>query len=214
MKRAFCFDLDGTLIESLGDIVGHMNRVRQDYGFEPRPVAEVAPFIGSGVEYLAGNAIPELPAEEIPYVVTKFREYYAENPHVDGYLYEGVRDTLEILRRWPDVSLAVVTNKGSAVAERALEHYLPGFQFDCVHGPDRVSNRKPNAAHLLETLELLGCEPQNSWFIGDHEVDRICAKSAGVNFLAAGYGFGNVEVPSDRCLSSFRDFLVFVEPKL
>ena len=203
---AYIFDLDGTLIDSLGDICGHMNHVRRDFGLAERSQEELVPFIGHGVDYLAGNAIPELGPEKVDEIVTRFRDYYRSEPHVHGAIYPGVRELLsEIQAR--RAAIAVATNKASDVAEVALKHYLPEFNFQYIAGPDRVSHRKPHRAHLDEVLSKLGIQAQNAVFVGDHDVDQQCAEAAGVRFFGAGYGFGGVQVEPKFMLSKPLDLL-------
>lgn len=204
--KAVLLDLDGTLIDSLGDIAGHMNRVREHYGFAPRPSSELVPFIGHGVDTLAVNAIPELGLDKLDEIVHRFRASYAADPHVDGKVFEGVPQALTELRELGAV-LAIATNKGSHVAERCLEHYLPGHEFAVIAGPDRVSQRKPHPAHLLEVLKEISIEPKDACYVGDHDVDRDVAVAAGVDFFAASYGFGGVDVPDSEKLANFPELV-------
>lgn len=198
-------DLDGTLVHSLPDICGNVNRVREAHGLEPRPDEVLRPCIGRGVDNLIREGIPEVPEAEIPGLIAEFREQYMETPSWGGALYPGVEATLKKLRARTDIRLAVVTNKHSLVAERTLAHYLPGFVFDAVMGPDRVSRRKPEPHHILEVLVKLSLDPARTLFIGDDPVDVACADAAGVGFLAAGYGFGGVgkKVEAHRRIDAF-----------
>jgi phosphoglycolate phosphatase len=201
-------DLDGTLVDSLEDICGHLNHVRESYyGLARRPSQELRPFIGHGIQYLVKNGCPELEAGELPAVIERFRASYLERPGSGGSLYPGVRETLEWLRSRPGLKIAVVTNKHTNVAEKTLAHYLPTVSFDAIAGPDSVSRFKPDPAHLLEVASRLGVPPERSWMVGDHEVDKLCAKAAGARFLAAGYGFGRVAGESGRTLSEFSEVL-------
>lgn len=200
-------DLDGTLVHSLPDICGNVNRVRRARALEPLPDETLRPFIGRGVENLMRDSLPELDAALVPELIAEFREYYMETPSWGGALYPGVQETLQRLKARGDVRLGIVTNKHSVVAERTLQHYLPGFAFDLIAGPDRVSRRKPEPHHILEVLERLSLNPARTWFIGDDPVDVACADAAGVGFFAAGYGFGGVgsRVEPSRRLSAFSE---------
>lgn len=202
------FDLDGTLVDTLPDICAHINRVRtDDYGLKPRSAEELRAYVGHGVQYLAENAIPEVGKNEVPRIVERYRHYYLETPHVSGKPYPSVVETLKTLDRRSDVRLAIVTNKPSAVAEKTVAHYLPRVSFDFIAGPDRVSARKPDPAHLLEALARINCQPAESWYVGDHPVDRECAERAHVRFLGATYGFGGVVVEPEQQLRAFSELL-------
>ncbi len=208
MKSGIFLDLDGTLVDSLEDICGHLNRVRvEDYNLPRRSTADLRPFIGHGIAHLARQGLPELLESELPEVMERFRMYYLAAPYAGGALYPGVKETLETLQSRPELVLAVVTNKHTKVAERTLEHYLPSVRFDCVAGADRFANFKPHPDHLLEVAKLLGVSPARSWMVGDHDVDRKCAEAAGARFLAAGYGFGRVTGVPGKILAQFSDLL-------
>ena len=202
------FDLDGTLVDSLEDICGHLNAVRERYYSLPRrPSTDLRSAIGYGVDHLARQGCPELPESEMLRVIERFRASYLENPHVGGSLYPGVKETLAYLRSRPGLKLAVVTNKLTKVAESTLRHYLPGFSFDAIAGPDSVSRHKPDPAHLTEVAVKIGILARNVWMVGDHDVDRQCAEAAGAGFLAAGYGFGKVTGVPGKVLGSFDELL-------
>lgn len=208
MKSAVFLDLDGTLVDSLEDICGHLNHVRErHYGLSRRPTAELRPFIGHGVDYLMRHGCPELPETEISQVTERFRASYLAAPHAGGALYPGVQSTLEWLRKQPDLKLAIVTNKHTKVAEKTLQHYLPTIRFDAIAGADSVTRYKPHPEHLLEVAVNLGVSPAKSWMVGDHDVDRQCAEAAGARFLAAGYGFGQVTGVPGQVLAEFAELL-------
>lgn len=200
------FDLDGTLVNSLADICGNINRVREKRGLTPRPFGELTRFIGKGAEYLVAGSFPELPGSAVPELVEAYRDEYLANPFLGGSVYPGVRVTLEALRG-RGARLAVCTNKLSAVSEMTLDYYLPGFRFEAVYGPDRVSRKKPEPEHLLEPMRALGLSAGSTWFVGDDPVDAACAEAAGVGFFAAGYGFGGVKAAPESTLSAFTDLL-------
>jgi len=214
MISAIFLDLDGTLIDSLEDICGHLNRVRQRvYGLPLRPTGELRPCIGHGVDYLIKHGCPELPASEHPRVVEAFRNSYLEDPYVGGAPYAGVAETLETLRRRPGLKVSVVTNKHTKVAELTLKHYLPTITFDHVAGADSVTRFKPHPAHLLEAARKVGIDPAKGGMVmvGDHEVDRQCAEAAGARFFAAGYGFGGVKGTPGQILNAFPELLAHLK---
>jgi len=202
-RFAIVFDLDGTLVNSLPDICGNVNRVREHLGLVAWDPARIRPHIGRGVEYLLSGALPESPAVDRPRLIDLFRAFYMETPALGGATYPGVRLALERIRSSPAVALGIATNKHTRVAERTLEHYLPGLAFDAVCGADSVSRKKPDPAHLLETLGRLGVAPARACFVGDDPVDLACARAAGVTFYAAAYGFGGVEADAEGRLESF-----------
>lgn len=201
---AVLFDLDGTLINSLPDICGILNRVRGEYRLSPLPDETICRWIGRGVDHLIQGSVPEISDRQA--VIDRYRESYLENPFAGGHLYPDVR---EVLQRLKDngVRLGIATNKSSLVADRTLAYYLPGFEFEVVAGPERVSAQKPSPLHLLEPLKKMGIPPEQAWFIGDDRVDLESAAAAGVKFLAASYGFGGVKAPVSQQIQRFSELL-------
>jgi len=201
---AILFDLDGTLIHSLPDICGILNRVRGEYSLSPLPDETICRWIGRGVEHLIAGSMPEVADQKA--AIERYRDSYLENPFAGGHLYPQVRETLQHLKDG-GVRLGIATNKSSLVADRTLEYYLPGFKFEVVAGPERVSAKKPSPLHILEPLKKLGVPPEQAWFIGDDRVDLESAEGAGVKFLAAAYGFGGVKAPVSQQLQRFSEIL-------
>lgn len=199
------FDLDGTLVNSLPDIAGVVNLVRDMRGYQALSDEEVRVHIGKGVENLVRGTFPEVLPSQRPLFVEDFKKVYYETPSMGGSLYPGVSETLEKLREIPGIKLAVVTNKPTIAAERTLAHYLPDFTFDEIAGPETVTEKKPSPVHLLEVIGRLNIPKESCWYIGDDEVDLECAAGARVRFLGACYGFGSVMVPRQIALGSFSE---------
>lgn len=206
-------DLDGTLVNSLGDICGLVNRLREDSGLLPRPDSELIPCIGDGALSLMQRAVPELKEDDHVRLAQAYRDLYSVRPHWRGEVYPGVSQTLDFLRKREGVKLAVVTNKPTLSAEATLKHYLPHVAFDLVFGPERVRAQKPSPLHILDTLAALGRPAESAWFVGDSPVDQLSAEAAQVRFLAATYGFGGVTGSGPRNLRNFSEILSFLEIK-
>jgi 2-phosphoglycolate phosphatase len=202
----FLFDLDGTLVNSLQDIAGVVNWVRESEGLVPLPGDVVRSHVGKGAENLLRGCFPGHSDVDRIRLLLAFNERYLTTPSSGGELYPGVAEGLLRLKMGGG-RIAIVTNKPTLAAKRTLEHYLPGFEFEEVAGPETVSRRKPHPAHLTEVIQRLGLDLQNCCFVGDDPVDAECAASAGVAFFGACYGFGNVEVPEPQRLECFEDLL-------
>jgi len=205
-KFGVLFDLDGTLVNTLLDIVGSINAVRENHSLPTLSLETIRSHIGKGAQHLVRHCFADYPEVTVDELVAAYRNDYYENPVRGGSLYPGVRETLEALRA-KGARIGVATNKPSLLADVTLAHYLPGFKFDVVAGPERVSRHKPHPAHLTELLPKLDLAATEAWFVGDDPVDAQCAEAAGVHFLGAGYGFGRVEVSPLKRLDSFSDLL-------
>ncbi len=207
---AILFDLDGTLVNSLSDIAAVINMTRAYHGLPAVANEQVRASIGKGVEFLVQGCFPESPKDQIPEILKKHREIYLAYPHVDGELYPGVLETLTKLRSLPHYKLGVATNKPKKVAVEALQHYLPSIRFDVVAGPEDVSKRKPAREHLLEPLARLQVPPENAFYCGDDPVDFAAASAAGLQFFAAGWGFGGVKLNNSNQLDDISQLLHFL----
>ena len=206
--QAILFDLDGTLINTLPDIVGVVNRVREELGLGVRPQPEIVRYIGKGAEVLVEGCFGEvLKLHSIEALVARFRSRYYLEPHHGGHLYAGVEHTLDTLRR-SGLQIGVATNKPERAAQVTLQHYLPDFTFDIVACPENVSGKKPDPAHLTEPLQQLSVSNREAVFVGDDPVDLAAATAAGVRFFGAGFGFGNVKAP--QMLQAFTDLLDYL----
>lgn len=182
---------------------------RRFYKLGDLPQEQVRRSIGKGVEFLVKGCFPEMDSKDVPEILMKHREFYLQHPHVDGYAYPKVVETLTALRS-KGMKVGVATNKPKQVAVLTLTHYLPTFQFDVVCGPEDVSQKKPAPEHLLETLKRISVPPQAAWYCGDDPVDMACAEAAKVKFLAAGWGFGGVKGPEKTHLTDFSMILKHV----
>lgn len=191
-KKAVIFDLDGTLVHSLPDICGALNMIRARRGEPKFTETEVREHIGKGARHLVKSCFPDVVDDKALELITKeYRDNCTNHPHMGGHLYPGVKETLVELRG-RGYLLAVATNKPTAAAIASLNYYLPGFGFEWVAGPERVSEKKPHPAHLTEVMEKIGVFSVATLYVGDSQVDLEVAERAGVKFLAAGFGFGKV----------------------
>ena len=201
--KILCLDLDGTLINTLPDIASAVNDLRVHLGLERLPSEVVLKGIGKGAESLIELCFPHhRGAQNHKLLMENFREILASNPQRGGEPYPGVTSTLQRLADM-GITLAVITNKSTSVAQKTILSYFPGIPFAAVVGPESVSARKPSPRHLLEPLAELKMPVREAFFIGDDRVDFECACSAGVSFLWAAYGFGSVQVPSEQRLLHF-----------
>lgn len=181
MSRLILFDLDGTLIDSLPDIAGAINRALADWGRPQRSLAEVQRFIGSGTLKLIERACDgDIP----PGLIEAYRNYYDKHLLDQTTVYPGIR---QLLKQLKSDHLAVVTNKYQSAAERIIEHFFPDT-FDDVIGDGRFG-RKPDPAAIHYLMAHFDVSSQDTWLIGDSRVDRDAAISAGIHFIAVDWGY-------------------------
>lgn len=186
--KAVIFDLDGTLLDTLGDLHAAVNHALRAFGFPERSIDEVRRFIGNGVVKLMQRATPENTDEETDRkCLDAFREYYLIHMRDMTAPYEGVITLLEKLRA-KGIKTAVVSNKfHQAVYELCLD-YFPGLIDEAI-GVSVESERKPSPANVYKALEKTGVTADECIYIGDSEVDVQTSHNAGIKCIGVTWGF-------------------------
>ena len=190
--RAVVFDLDGTLLDTLDDLMGATNAALAANGLPPRTREEVRRFVGNGIGKLVERAVPQGTAVAVTaQVLADFTAYYTRHDLDRTAPYAGVQEMLHAL--WQaGLSLAVVSNKLESAVENLRQHFFADTiavaAGDC---PDRP--RKPAPESTLAALARLGVPPQQALFVGDSDVDIATAQNAGMPCLSVCWGFRDRE---------------------
>jgi phosphoglycolate phosphatase len=183
----FIFDLDGTLIDSVGDIADSLNETLAEYGLPPYDDGRVAGFIGSGVKELIRRALPARMHGELDEVVAKYRARYLKWPTRRTTLYLGVKPTLEALPG----EKAVATNKPGALARRIVDELGIAGLFSAVLGEDDVGRTKPDPLIVDLLRGKSGAAKRRTLYVGDSLVDADTADAAGVDLALVTYGYAD-----------------------
>ncbi len=188
--QAVVFDLDGTLLDSIEDLAGSMNRVLESQGFPVHPVRSYLHFIGDGASMLAQRALPEQERSvtQIDSLHAAFELDYRKNWNHHTGLYPGIADMLNLLTDRGS-KLAVLSNKPHEFTLLNAEHFLSQWHFEAVFGQRREVPKKPDPASVFEIAEQMKIYPQHILFIGDSGVDMRTARSAGCYAVGATWGF-------------------------
>lgn len=186
MKTAIIFDLDGTLLDTLGDLHAATNGVLRQFGYPERTLEEVRQFVGNGAEQLIRLAVPEGQQESVPQVLTAFQSYYAAHCDILTQPYEGIPEMLEKLgEKYP---LAVVSNKPDRAVKELAKIYFPTLY---ARGESTDCPRKPAPDMVFKAMEALGAD--RCIYVGDSEVDVKTAQNAQVPCLSVTWGFRDVK---------------------
>jgi len=182
--RAVIFDLDGTLVDSLADIIAHLNAAMADHGLATRSPAEVGEWVGYGAEQLVQRAVPD--AAQVPAVLATFRARYRAQPVMNTKLFAGLGAVLESIAQ--DRKLAVLSNKPHELTVKVVEQLLGAWPFAVVHGqrPDRP--RKPDPESLFAVCRELDVAPADCVLVGDSEVDIETARAANARGICVTWG--------------------------
>ena len=191
MIGTLLLDLDGTLVDSVPDLVASVNWLMASRGLPPFTAPELAPLVGDGAPALLRKAMQARGREAAPADIEAFLADYTANPAERSRPYPGVPETLAGLQRarW---RMAVCTNKPEKAARRLLGAVglLPFFA--AIGGGDSFPVRKPDPAHLRATLEAAG--GGEAVVVGDHRNDVAAARGAGLPCIFALWGYGPAEM--------------------
>jgi phosphoglycolate phosphatase len=179
------FDWDGTLMDSAGVIVDSIQRACEDIGLPAPGERASRQIIGLGLIQALQTLLPDLPADDYPRLVERYRHHYlgrdAELP-----LFAGVAEGIPDLHG-AGFTLAVATGKSRVGLERALASSGLGAWFAATRCADQTHS-KPHPAMVLELIDELDADPARTLVIGDTSHDLLMAANAGVASLGVTYG--------------------------
>jgi phosphoglycolate phosphatase len=190
--KGLLFDLDGTLIDSSGDLILSGNWVRRREGLPDLEPARVAGYIGDGMEALVRRLL-ERPEGEVRESVEAFMGHYHEHCLDTTRLYPGVEATLRSLEG-RGYGLAVVTNKPERLSRRILEGLGVAGLFGAILGGNSCAHKKPHPEPLWKACTALKAEAGSCRMIGDSRVDVEAARNAGMPSIAVLGGIGDQDL--------------------
>jgi len=189
--RAVLFDLDGTLLDTIGDLVEAANRMLAELGRPLRSAVQIHSFVGKGVAMLVRRCLTEdtyATELEIERGIEVFRRHYAQINGDTTRIYPGIEDALQAMRAL-GLKLAVVTNKAEEFTLPLLQRVGFASRFDAVVSGDSVATKKPDPAMLHHACGLLGVGAAQALMIGDSANDALAARAAGMPVLLVDYGY-------------------------
>ena len=187
MKTGILFDLDGTLLNTLEDLLDATNYALEVCGYPKRTLPELRRFVGNGAENQIRMSLPEgASPEEVQRVLKIYKPYYTEHCQVKTRPYDGIWESLAILKeKYP---IAVVSNKPDAAVKALCGQMFPGI-FALGEAPDCPRKPAPDMVH--KACRAIGVD--TCVYVGDSEVDVRTAKNAGVPCLSVLWGFRDRE---------------------
>lgn len=193
-KKLLIFDLDGTLLNTIGDLAACCNYMLSQRGLEQHSYSEYCGFVGNGVKRLVERALPEhlRTPEYVDAARKDFVEYYYE--HIDDYTmpYMGIVELVSALAA-KGVKLAVASNKFHTGTVKLVEKFFEGVEFASVYGNREGFPLKPDPAVLQLIMEQCDATPEDTYMIGDSGVDMQTALAAGVHAVGVSWGFRSHE---------------------
>lgn len=205
------FDLDGTLVDSLPDLVAATNHALSDLALPPIPAETLRTTVGFGARRMIVEGLNQtglsLPEPEIDRLLGRFLAYYEPNIARETRPYEGVVAALEAFRA-AGARLAVCTNKRLALAEQLLRALGIDGLFAAVAGRDSFPVYKPHPDHVRGAVRLAGGDLAAAVMIGDTSIDIAAARAAAIPVIGCSFGYSDVPIETlhpDAVISHYRE---------
>ncbi len=191
MVKLVIFDLDGTLINSNGDLKFCMNKMLTDYNLPTITTEETYKFVGYGARKFVELALKgNLDNFEERFNV--FNKYLATYSGDNAYIYDGLDELLISLKN-QGVKLAIVSNKQQDATDFVVSKMLGKYNFDVVCGIGGNFKTKPDTTAVEYVLRTLNISKQDTLYVGDSEIDMITAINAGLKSVGVLWGFRTKE---------------------
>lgn len=214
------FDLDGTLAETAGDLMGALNHVLALDGIAPLPVDRARNLLGSGGRALIrrgyATAGRDLDEARLEVLFGQFLAFYEDHIADHSHLFPGVMEALDRIEA-RGYGMAVCTNKMERTARKLLDVLGVSARFGAICGQDTFAVSKPQAGALLGTIAAAGGGPDRSVMVGDSVTDIATAKAANVPVVAVDFGYTDTPVADlgpDRVIGHFDELDAAVEALL
>lgn len=187
-------DLDGTMVDTVGDFEQALASAFADLGLPPVGREFIARTVGKGSEHLLRRALAHVGADPALYEAAwaRYQARYLQTNGRHSAVYPGVEAGLRLLRE-RGLALACVTNKPAAFALPLLQAKGLAAWFDHVFGGDAFERKKPDPLPLLRTSEALGVPAPRVLMIGDSSNDVQAARAAGCTVVLVRYGYNHGE---------------------
>ncbi len=183
------FDLDGTLLDTAQDLAQALNRLLLEEGTAPLPYPSIREVVSNG-----GNAMISLGfntrinTKRHQQLYRRLLDLYSENLTQHTMPFPGIEALLATLDQF-ELSWGVVTNKPSQYTLPIMQHMALSPRCSAIVCADQVKNSKPHAEPMLKACEIIGCNPQQAIYVGDHRRDIEAGHNAGMRTVAALYGY-------------------------
>ena len=193
-NRLFIFDLDGTLLNTIGDLAVACDHMLTMRGLPTHTYEEYCSFVGNGIMRLVERALPEelRTPDYVAAARRDFVDFYIEHIDHKTVPYEGMVELLCDLQR-DGAHLAVASNKFQAGTEKLIRKFFPEIDFVEICGNREGVPLKPDTALVDLILGKAGIERHNCYMIGDSGVDMQTARNASIHGVGVSWGFRSRE---------------------
>ena len=188
--QAFIFDLDGTLLDTLGDLAASVNYALKTCDMPQHSIDDVRRFVGNGVRLLMERAVPDGAANpRFEEAFATFRQHYMQHSLDTTRPYDGIIEMLGALRQ-RGYRTAVVSNKFYAATQELCQHFFAD-SIEVAIGEHEAEGirKKPAPDTVNEALRQLGVSREQAVYVGDSDVDIATAAASGMPCISVLWGF-------------------------
>ena len=209
MKTGLLFDLDGTLLNTLEDLLDATNYALRTHGFPEKTLEQLRKVVGNGAANQIRKSLPEGTDEEVvQQVLATYKPYYSTHSQIKTKPYDGIPEVIrELTGKYP---MAIVSNKPDNAVKDLSAFWFPGIY---ALGETADCPRKPAADMVYKAMAAIGVE--RCIYIGDSEVDILTARNADVPCLSVTWGFRDpdmlLQAGGDHFCHNVADFVNTVE---
>lgn len=203
------FDLDGTLVDTAPDLIASLNYTIGAAGLAPMTYDDLTHLVGQGAKVMIERAFAlrgvMIAQQALPPMLARFIDHYLETMPGDSKPFPGLPDALTRLSD-AGFTLAVCTNKLESLAVPLMGKLGLARHFAAITGGDTFAVRKPDAGHLIGTIERAGGDPGRAIMVGDSDNDILAARNAGIPSIAVPFGYSGEPIENlgaDRIIHHF-----------
>jgi len=187
LNKLAIFDLDGTLVDSIDDLVLSANETRKLYNLPPLSKEKVSSFVGDGLNLFVERLFQDSEVE-LNEAILKFKERYFLHLTDNTRFYRGIIECITTLKDKGYI-VGILSNKTEKLSKLVVKQLGAESLFEFVYGGDSFPEKKPSPYPILEIMKKFKGEKSISYMIGDSCNDIISGNKAGVKTIAVTYGF-------------------------
>ncbi len=190
MYSTYIFDLDGTLLDTLGDLAASVNYALRTCDMPEHSIEDVRRFVGNGVRLLMERAVPDGASNPcFDEAFSTFRQHYMAHSLDTTRPYDGIPEMLAALKT-KGCHTAVVSNKFYAATQELCSHFFADT-IDVAIGEHEAEGirKKPAPDTVNEAFRQLGVGKDHAVYVGDSDVDILTAKNSGLPCISVLWGF-------------------------